>query len=168
MWRGGWGDVRQNNLFILRMGLIFICSFLLLHYTCDFIFLPFSFTVSLSVHVFSCDCNWYWCLYCFCCNIQHTIFGGSVWLYQAVQLAIALYPWFYLVLMSCIMYWTVCYLTGIFDPDVRQISMLFIDNQISVFCIPCQQNQTSSALGGDLIHDVRYVDHNADRSIWRI
>ena len=49
-------------------------------YTCDLILLPFSSTVSLSVHVFSCDCNWYWCLFCFCCPIQHTMFRGSVWL----------------------------------------------------------------------------------------
>ena len=33
------------------------------------------------------------------------------------------------------MYYTVCYLTGIFYAVVRQISMLFIDNKISVFCI---------------------------------
>ena len=38
--------------------------------------------------------------------------------------------------MLCIMYYTVCYLTGIFYAVVRQISMLFIDNnKISVFCI---------------------------------
>ena len=33
------------------------------------------------------------------------------------------------------MYYTVCYLTGIFYAVVRQISMLFIDNKISVLCI---------------------------------
>ena len=33
------------------------------------------------------------------------------------------------------MYYTVCYLTGIFYAVVRQISMLFRDNKISVFCI---------------------------------
>ena len=33
-----------------------------------------------------------------------------------------------------VMYYTVCYLTGIFYAVVRQISMLFIDNKISVFC----------------------------------
>ena len=36
-----------------------------------------------------------------------------------------------LILYLCIM----CYLTGIFYAVVRQISMLFIDNKISVFCI---------------------------------
>ena len=33
------------------------------------------------------------------------------------------------------MHYTVCYLTGIFYAVVRQISMLFIDNNISLFCI---------------------------------
>ena len=33
------------------------------------------------------------------------------------------------------MYYTVCYCTGIFYAVVRQISMLFIDNKDSVFCI---------------------------------
>ena len=40
-----------------------------------------------------------------------------------------------LILYLCIMYYTVCYPTGIFYAVVRQISMLFIDNKISVFCI---------------------------------
>ena len=40
-----------------------------------------------------------------------------------------------LILYLCIMCYTVCYLTGIFYAVVRQISMLFIDNKISVFCI---------------------------------
>ena len=40
-----------------------------------------------------------------------------------------------LILYLCIMYYSVCYLTGIFYAVVRQISMLFIDNKISVFCI---------------------------------
>ena len=40
-----------------------------------------------------------------------------------------------LILSLCIMYYTVCYLTGIFHAVVRQISMLFIENKISVFCI---------------------------------
>ena len=41
-----------------------------------------------------------------------------------------------LILYLClgIMYYTVCYLTGIFYAVVRQISVLFIDNEISVFC----------------------------------
>ena len=41
-----------------------------------------------------------------------------------------------LILYLCIMYYTVCYPSGIFYVVVRQISMLFIDNnKISVFCI---------------------------------
>ena len=40
----------------------------------------------------------------------------------------------YLCYVLCIIS-TVCYLTGIFYAVVRQISMLFIDNKISVFCI---------------------------------
>ena len=40
-----------------------------------------------------------------------------------------------LILYLRIMYYTVCYLTGILYAVVRQISMLFIDNNISVFCI---------------------------------
>ena len=40
-----------------------------------------------------------------------------------------------LILYLCIMYYIVCYLTGIFYTVVRQISMLFIDNKISVFYI---------------------------------
>ena len=39
-----------------------------------------------------------------------------------------------LILYLCIMYYTMCYLTGIFYAVVRQISVLFIDNKISVFC----------------------------------
>ena len=35
----------------------------------------------------------------------------------------------------CIMYYTVCYLTGIFYAVVRQISMLFIDNKIAIFSL---------------------------------
>ena len=37
------------------------------------------------------------------------------------------------------MYYTVCYFTGIFYAVVRQISMLFIDNRDSVFCILSSQ-----------------------------
>ena len=33
------------------------------------------------------------------------------------------------------MYYTVCYVTGIFYAVVREISLLFIDNKASVFCI---------------------------------
>ena len=66
-------------------------------------------------------------------DIQHTMFGGSVWLYE-------LFYWYLhyiydLILYLCIMHYTVCYLTGILYAVVRQISMLFIDNKISVFCI---------------------------------
>ena len=56
---------------------------------------------------------------------------GSVWLYEAVFLAFALYLGPYLVHMF--MYYTVCYFTGIFYAVVRQISMLFINNK--KFCI---------------------------------
>ena len=86
------------------------------------------------------------------CHIQHTMFGGSIWLYEAVLLVFALSLWSYLVLMLCIMYYTVCYLTVILYAVVRKISMLFIDNKIYVFYIcpladqpkslhhcPCQQ-----------------------------
>ena len=44
-----------------------------------------------------------------------------------------------LILYLCIMYYTVCYLAGIFYAVVRQISMLFIDSRISVFCINLRQ-----------------------------
>ena len=37
-----------------------------------------------------------------------------------------------LILYLCIMYYTVCYLTGIFYAVIRQISVLFIDKKISV------------------------------------
>ena len=33
------------------------------------------------------------------------------------------------------MYYTVCYFTGLFYAIVRQISVLFIDNKDSVFCL---------------------------------
>ena len=33
------------------------------------------------------------------------------------------------------MYYTVCYFTELFYVVVRQISMLFVDNKDSVFCI---------------------------------
>ena len=41
-----------------------------------------------------------------------------------------------MILYLCIMYYTMCYLTGIFYAVVKQISMLFIDNKISVFYLP--------------------------------
>ena len=57
-------------------------SYLLFAFYLWFYPLPFSFTVSGSgsVHVFSCDCMWNRCLFRSCCHIQHTMFGGSVWL----------------------------------------------------------------------------------------
>ena len=99
------------NVFTLlnRYLYMFFFSFFLLHYTYDFILLPFSSTVSLSVHVFSCDWNWYWRLFCFCCHIQHTLFGGSVWLYEAVLLVFALHLWSYLVLMYYVLYRVLSY-----------------------------------------------------------
>ena len=51
-----------------------------------------------------------------------------------------------IILYLCIMYYTVCYLTGIFYAVVRQISMLSIDNKISVFCI--EDGLSSSNCGG--------------------
>ena len=36
---------------------------------------------------------------------------------------------------ASIQYYTVCYFTGIFYAIVRNISVLFIDNKDSVFCI---------------------------------
>ena len=51
-----------------------------------------------------------------------------------------------LILYLCIMYYTVCYLPGIFYAVVRQISMLFIDNRISVFCIPEVHHRGSSRM----------------------
>ena len=45
-----------------------------------------------------------------------------------------------LILYLCILYYTVCYLSGILYAVVRQISMLFIDNKISVFCILYELN----------------------------
>ena len=42
------------------------------------------------------------------------------------------YSVFYVYLCSCII---LCYFTGIFYAVVRQISMLFTDNQDSAFCV---------------------------------
>ena len=53
VWGGGAGG-DQNNIFTLLKRLFI---YFLIHYTFDFILLPFSSTVSLSVHVFSCDWN---------------------------------------------------------------------------------------------------------------
>ena len=47
------------------------------------------------------------------------------------------YSVFYNICVLMFMYYTVCYFTGIFYAVVRQISMLFIDNRDSVFCILC-------------------------------
>ena len=55
---------------------------------------------------------------------------------MAVVLIVSyIYDNYYLVLMLCIIYYTVCYLTGIVYAVVRQISMLFLVNKIYVFCI---------------------------------
>ena len=45
----------------------------------------------------------------FCCHIQHTMFGGSVWLYEAVLLVFALYLRSYLVLMYYVLYHVLSY-----------------------------------------------------------
>ena len=63
---------------------------------------------------------------------------GSVRLYEAVFLAFALYLGSYLV--HRFMYYTVCYFIGIFYAVIRQISILFIDNKISVFCLSNEVN----------------------------
>ena len=63
---------------------------------------------------------------------------GSVRLYEAVFLAFALYLGSYLVQMF--MYYTVCYFIGIFYAVIRQISISFIDNKISVFCLSNEVN----------------------------
>ena len=42
------------------------------------------------------------------------------------------------------MYYTACYFTGIFYAVVRQISMLFIDNKDSVFCIQARDSPLRS------------------------
>ena len=119
MWGGG--EAKQRIYFLKTAIYIYKKN---LHYTYDFILLPFSSTVSLSVHVFSCDWNWYWRLFCFCCHIQHTMFGGSVLLFYWY-----LHYIYDLILYLCIMYYTVCYLTGVFYAVVKQISMLFIDKK---------------------------------------
>ena len=46
------------------------------------------------------------------------------------------YSVFYSICVLMFMYYNVCYFTGLFYAVVRQISMLFIDNKDSVFCIP--------------------------------
>ena len=63
-----------------------------------------------------------------------------------------LFDWYFhyiydLILYLCIMYYTVCYLTGILYAVVRQISMLFIDNTISVFCILCSRGLDPQSFG---------------------
>ena len=45
------------------------------------------------------------------------------------------YSVFYDICVFMFMYYTVCYFAGLFYAVVRQISMLFIDNKMSVFCI---------------------------------
>ena len=51
----GGGGERRNNVFTLLKRLLFFNIYF--HYTYDFILLPFSSIVSLSVHVFLCDWN---------------------------------------------------------------------------------------------------------------
>ena len=48
------------------------------------------------------------------------------------------------------MYYTICYFTGIFYAVVRQISMLFIDNKISVLRILCSWLKRKKKKGGCL------------------
>ena len=45
------------------------------------------------------------------------------------------------------MYYTVCCFTGIFYAAVRQISMLFIDNKDSVFCVCFDENHSTCQCG---------------------
>ena len=45
------------------------------------------------------------------------------------------YSVFYNKCVFMFMYYTACYFTGIFYAVIRQISVLFIDNKDSVFCI---------------------------------
>ena len=55
---GGGGEAKQRIYFIKTAIFIFFSFFLsIIDYTYDFILLPFSPTVSLSVLVFSCDWN---------------------------------------------------------------------------------------------------------------
>ena len=72
------------------------------------------------------------------------VYSAFVVIFNILRLEVAydsmrLFYWYLhyiydLILYLCIMYYTVCYLTGTFYAVVRQISMLFIDNKISVFC----------------------------------
>ena len=55
--------------------------------------------------------------------------------YDSMRLFHCLHYIYDLILYLCIMCYTVCYLTGIFYAVIREISMLFIDNKIYVFCI---------------------------------
>ena len=56
-------------------------------------------------------------------------------------------------------YYTVCYFTAIFYAVARQISMLFIENKISVFCITnCVRNATN-------IRSVFQVRHTLNKTI---
>ena len=52
---GGGGGGGGEITYFIKTAILYI--FFLLHYTYDFILLPFSSSVSLSVHVFSCDCS---------------------------------------------------------------------------------------------------------------
>ena len=82
-------------------------------------------------------------------GIDIDVYSAFVVIFNILSLEVAhdsmkLFYWYLhyiydLILYLCIMYYTVCYLAGIFYAVVRQISMLFIDNRISVFCINLRQ-----------------------------
>ena len=72
-------------------------------------------------------------------GIDIDVYSAFAVIFNILCLEVAFYWYLHyiydLILYLCIMYYTVCYLTGIFYAVVRQISVLFIDNKISVFCI---------------------------------
>ena len=74
-----------------------------------------------------------------CVNLLSPYAGGAYILYLCIIPCVNLlgpYAGGAYTLYLCIVYYTVCYLTGIFYAVVGQISMLFIDNEMSVFCGP--------------------------------
>ena len=87
--------------------------------------------------------SWHWCLFCFCCHIQHTMFGGSVWLYEAVLLVFALYTMvlsctyvMYYVLYCVLSYWYLLRSHKANSCYSQTIKFLY-----SVFRIPCQSTE---------------------------
>ena len=52
---------------------------------------------------------------------------------------------FYNICVLMFMYYTVCYFIGLVYAVVRQISMLFIDNKDSVFCILYSEGQANQS-----------------------